>query len=614
MKCTRNGVPLALVLVLLLGGCAGAGSTGPDPDATGSDDAAAGDAVGDDGDRVDATEVVTPPRTVFVQSGTPTDVRFDGAPWAADGGWLTADGCSRFLHGGGSIGSGDFRVHVRMRLQYPAGAVFLFRGSNHLLFDDGSGNMVLEGPLFPDDAVTLGPSPIQDDVPFTLELVREGDFLELLLDGASLHRWAFDAPEFGSVGLAPGLSVWFVGLCASQSVVSVSDFRVDGTTVPLAAAPDAIPVFTRGEGGYDTYRIPAVVRTLSGTTLAFAEGRKGGEGDSGDIDLVLRRSQDGGATWGPLQVVVDDGANTAGNPVPIVDGETGTVWLLFTTNDGGVSESQINAGTGSRDAWVTSSVDDGATWVAPTPISASVKGAGWRWFATGPGHGIQLADGRLLSPCNFTVGTLSGDGSSCAIVSDDHGATWQAGGIVPGGFGDESTVAQRSDGTLLLNFRSRYTINRRGLSTSSDRGTTWTPGQAAGSLIDPHCQGSSLAPVHPSWQAASGGADVLLLSNAASTQRQFLSVTASLDGGATWPVARWLVPGPAAYSDLVLMGDGSVGILYERGELSPYDTIVFSVLTPAWILGPAPIPTPRPLPGPPGWQSASDPIPTASPT
>ncbi len=243
-----------------------------------------------------------------------------------------------------------------------------------------------------------------------------------------------------------------------------------------------------------------------------------------------------------------------------------------------------------------------------------MKGAGWRWFATGPGHGIQLADGRLVSPCNFTVGPLSGDGSSCAIVSDDHGATWQAGGIVPGGFGDESTVAQRSDGTLLLNFRSRYAINRRGLSTSSDRGATWSPGQAAGSLIDPHCQGSSLAPVHPSWQAAAGGAEVLLFSNAASTQRQFLSVTASLDGGATWPVARWLVPGPAAYSDLVEMGDGSVGILYERGELSPYDAIVFSVLSPAWILDSAPTPTLRRQPGPPGSQSASDPIPTASPT
>lgn len=73
---------------------------------------------------------------------------------------------------------------------------------------------------------------------------------------------------------------------------------------PDASAPDpsaadtSVP-YVSGRDGYAAYRIPAVVRTPRGTLLAFAEGRRDGPGDTGDIDLVVRRSADGGRTWGP---------------------------------------------------------------------------------------------------------------------------------------------------------------------------------------------------------------------------------------------------------------------------------------------------------------------------
>src|SRR5882757_392163 len=87
-------------------------------------------------------------------------------------------------------------------------------------------------------------------------------------------------------------------------------------------------IYKNGEDGYKCYRIPAMVTTGKGTVLAFAEARKNNCGDAGDIDLVVRRSEDGGKTWGSMEVVWNDSTNTCGNPAPIVDEQTGAVVLL----------------------------------------------------------------------------------------------------------------------------------------------------------------------------------------------------------------------------------------------------------------------------------------------
>src|SRR5436853_2190162 len=86
-------------------------------------------------------------------------------------------------------------------------------------------------------------------------------------------------------------------------------------------------VFVAGQGGYHTYRIPAMVVATNGAVLAFCEGRKAGVGDSGKIDLLLKRSLDGGTTWGPMAVVREDAGNVCGNPAPVVDQVTGEIFL-----------------------------------------------------------------------------------------------------------------------------------------------------------------------------------------------------------------------------------------------------------------------------------------------
>ena len=142
-----------------------------------------------------------------------------------------------------------------------------------------------------------------------------------------------------------------------------------------------VDVFQSGTEGYRTYRIPAVVLSNKGTVLAFCEGRKTSSSDAGDIDLMLRRSTDGGRTWQPMQLVYEEGGTakiTIGNPCPVVERTTGTIWLPFCRNNDRV--------------FITKSTDDGLTWNKPIEITRQVKKPEWRWYATGPGHGIQLAE------------------------------------------------------------------------------------------------------------------------------------------------------------------------------------------------------------------------------
>jgi sialidase-1 len=339
---------------------------------------------------------------------------------------------------------------------------------------------------------------------------------------------------------------------------------------------ELVDVFISGQGGYHTYRIPAVIKAADGKLLAFCEGRKNAGGDSGDIDLLLKRSSDNGRSWSPTQVVWDDAANTCGNPCPVLDESTGTLWLLLTHNRGEDHQRDIAARTakGTRTVWVTHSKDHGSSWAKPIEITASTKDPSWTWYATGPGVGIQIKYGRhkdrLVIPCdhNYDDPTerkhLSG---SHAIYSDDHGMTWKLGGTIRPRV-NECQVAELFDerGTLLMNMRSNYGRNLRTHATSADGGATWTSPVDTG-LIEPVCQASLIR---------HDAAKLLLFSNPAAKTRIQLTVRASADNGTTWREVVVLHAGPAAYSSLIALGTNQVGCLYERGETRAYEKITFA--------------------------------------
>jgi sialidase-1 len=332
-------------------------------------------------------------------------------------------------------------------------------------------------------------------------------------------------------------------------------------------------LFRAGEGAYHTYRIPALIVSAKGTLLAFCEGRRGGAGDSGDIDVLLRRSFDGGRTWAAAQTVADMGGDTVGNPAPVVDRKTGAILLLLTSNPGNVTEKQIVEGmyAPGRSVWLTRSTDDGATWSAPVDLTAQTKRAEWSWYATGPGNGIQLRSGRLLIPCDH-VRRDNRAMHSHVIYSDDGGRNWSIGGVAEEKT-NESAAAEARDGSVVLNMRSYAGRNRRAVQRSGDGGLTWSPLEFDETLVEPVCQASLIAL----------GRGRMVFANPASTKRERMTVRISPDDGRTWTVSKVVHEGPSAYSSLAALRGGTVGLLYERGDRGPYERITFASFGRNWL-------------------------------
>ncbi|MBU6535218.1 exo-alpha-sialidase [Streptomyces sp. NPDC057245] len=351
----------------------------------------------------------------------------------------------------------------------------------------------------------------------------------------------------------------------------------------------------RDPGGYACFRIPAVVRTTDGTLLAFAEGRVLDCGDAGDIDIVLKRSTDGGRTWGPLQVVNEGGGDTHGNPAPVVDRATGRVLLLETYNAGRTDAANC-AVPCTRTPHLQYSDDDGRTWSAPRDLGPEIRPAGWNaWYATGPVHGVQLTGGAHPGRLVIGVNAETWDGGrltanhAALVVSDDGGATWRTGATdtwpvaADGTFRQkpsELTLTERADGVLLVSGREEQgtDLGHRTQALSRDGGDSFTaPFRALPDLYAPQVQGAVLRL----------GDRLLLSAPADPDRRRTMTVRSSYDGGATWDGAdrgAVVTPDWSGYSDLVQVDDGgTVGLLYEGGKSDARDEIRFARFTEEWL-------------------------------
>ncbi len=359
-------------------------------------------------------------------------------------------------------------------------------------------------------------------------------------------------------------------------------------------------VYTSGQEGHKTYRIPAIIKNKQGHLLAFAEGRVNGSGDFGDINIVLKISRDQGRTWSALATLVDYQDLQAGNPTPILDTTDprfpkGRVFLFY--NTGNNHENEIREGKGLREVWYITSTDGGLTWSSAVNITSQVHRPNqpsrnsaytfkedWRHYANGPGHGMQFTQGphvgRILIAANHSEGPRGERGSDYrahTFYTDDHGDTFHLGASIAIPGSNESSATEISGGKLLMNIRNqRGDIRQRIIGLSEDGSASWKKTYFDPQLPDPICQGSILT-IAQKKQAFN-----LAFSNAADTKnRDNLTIRISQDDGRTWPISIPVDNGASAgespkdftaYSDLVLLDSKNIGIVYERKD---YSQIVF---------------------------------------
>lgn len=369
---------------------------------------------------------------------------------------------------------------------------------------------------------------------------------------------------------------------------------VVGPLAPCFAAEQAEPVkldlFEAGKEGYGQFRIPGIIVTKNGVVLAYCEARRNASTDWGQIDVMLRRSTDGGLTWSPMKKIIElegkfernpaataqklgkEGEITVNNPIAFADPRAGVVHFLYC-----VEYNRL---------FYVRSDDDGLSFSKPTEITAAIEklkpSYEWQSIAVGPGHGIRLQNGRLIAPIWMSTGK-GGHAHRPSIIStvysDDDGKTWQLGDTIanetkPLVNPNESILLELADGRVMINIRSESPEHRRAVAISLDGSTKWSVPKFQEELLEPICMANLVR-----WTTAkTGGKNRIVFSNPHNLERanakpgqgrdrKNVSLKLSYDEGETWPINKTLEAGPSGYSDLAITPDGTLLCFYERSKV-----------------------------------------------
>jgi len=363
-----------------------------------------------------------------------------------------------------------------------------------------------------------------------------------------------------------------------------------------------------GQDQIDTYRIPGIVTTNSGTLIAVYDNRRNNSKDlQEDIDIGMSRSTDGGQTWEAMKVIMDMGEyggrsnrlNGMGDPCVLYDPKSNTIWVASLWMSGASSDQMLwwasKPGLKPEETgqfMLVKSTDDGLTWSQPINITGQIKDPKWQLLLQGPGRGITTKNGTLVFPAQFKsdLGTKSIDGGqytcqSTIVYSKDSGNTWQIGTGAKTNT-TESQVVELSDGKLMLNMRDdrnrsdKSETNGRAVYVSSDLGNSWAKHPSSNSsLQEPNCMASLIS---ADLTISGKTQQVLFFSNPDSkTDRYHMTIKASLDEGLTWPLAYQVELNSEkgyGYSCLTMVDQKTIGIVYEGTKELIFQKIAVSDL------------------------------------
>jgi len=365
------------------------------------------------------------------------------------------------------------------------------------------------------------------------------------------------------------------GLIATAILFLTSNFAVNAQ---MQITPKEL--FSAGQANVSEYRIPSLISTPKGTLIALVDARKDRKGDiPNNVDLAIRRSEDGGESWGSVQIIVDYG-KPEGYDIPwgaadaamVYDTETSTLWCLYTLGQGvGIKQSQPGLDGHTCQIHAIYSKNEGKTWSEPRDISPDCKPLNMKFFGTAPGIGIQTKDGELVF-CIYT--TEEGNGNVMTpylIISEDNGKSWNLSET----WADKKTsvtetqIVELPDGTWMVNSRNHYGKRRRLIATSKDKGRTWSEISFDQALPCPTCMASLISIPHPKKK----NKQLLVFANPASEKgRKNGTVRISDDNGKTWLWSKQITSGPYGYSCLTQLPNGEIGLFYEGGESKLYFT------------------------------------------
>ncbi len=330
---------------------------------------------------------------------------------------------------------------------------------------------------------------------------------------------------------------------------SLAQQPVESIVWPQAAPGDAIK----------EHFVYGLAVAVNGTILAFSEGRLS-PGDASPHHIVLKRSTDNGKSWQASAIVVkSNGTSCYANPTPVVD-QKGTVHLLYAENFR--NDSSILYHITSR--------DNGKTWSAPIALTGVFEGDPYKraFHLPGPGHGILLKNGRLLVQVwhrhSISYPQLERKYGVSTLYSDDNGQSWQNSGYVPLSDslqGNESRLVTLSNGDVLMDARPSGVARqqKRLISVSRDGGKTWSlfseSSKAAFTVVDMGLNTFRY-----------GNRRYLLSSYPLGPGRQNLVLQASSDEGSSWQQPKLIAEGKVNYSDIAVLKDGSILVLYGRGN------------------------------------------------